>query len=568
MKIALAQKNFFVGNIQYNKKKILDCLIKAQKKKINLLIFPELSLNSYHPLDMLKYPFFLRNTHLAIKEIHQQIPEGMMVLVGAVAETKTLSSHSVSLLEPQSLHVENSRTLLYGGNSKALPTNSVFLLQKNTAIKVLSKEYLADYDVFDEKRYFQKDKTSSNFFSFQGAFMHLLICEDMWQNISLDLPRYPHAIISVNASPFTITKHQERLKMAKKWVKKYNCYFLYTNLVGGQEELIFDGGSFVLNQMGQVVYQEDFFKENLSCFNLSIKNKKNTLSSVKNIYFNKDNMPKQKKIFHALIFGLTEFVHKNKFKKVHLGISGGLDSAVVATLACEALGSKNVKLFFIPGPFTSILSKKCVDKLVKKLQCSLVTQTIEDIYKMVFKVWRFSGDSINKNIKDIVKQNVQARLRNLYLMAIANQEPESLLLGTSNKSELAMGYGTLYGDLTGGLLPIGDLLKTELYSLAQFMKVPAMIRKRPASAELAKDQKDEDDLPPYKELDLILRKIIEEQKDPENSLEKKIFYKVLKSEFKRKQTPPILKIKDRSFDRGWRMPFIPFTDSERGFFGK
>ena len=350
----------------------------------------------------------------------------------------------------------------------------------------------------------------------------------------------PNLIISVNSSPFSLQKDQKRKQVSKQWAKKYQCPFIYLNSVGGQEELIFDGGSFILNKTGKLLHQSPFFQENISYFSFQKKMK---------FTGKKDNSSKLEKMIEALTFGMSEFIRKNGFKKVHLGLSGGVDSALVAFLACKALGAKKVNLFFLPGPFTSSLSEKCAHQLAKQLKCPLIFQSIESFYFHFLKSKNF-----NKDFLDITKQNIQARLRNLYLMTYANNHPESLLLGTSNKSELAVGYSTLYGDLTGGLLPIGDIFKTEVYSLARYLKAPFSILNRFPSAELKKNQKDEDDLPPYKVLDPILKKLIEKEEDPANLFEKKIFKWIIKSEFKRRQSPPILKIKNRSFDRGWRLP--------------
>ena len=515
MKIALAQINSFTGNILFNEKKIRECISKAQKQKTDLLIFPEMALNGYSPLDLLKRKFFLRQVNQAVQRIHQQMPHNMTVLLGAA-----------------------------GPNHP--PKISILLLQKNKKIKTFSKQILADYDVFDEQRYFKKGKMQDNFFLFKDTLIQVLICEEIWHKPLLKYKKNPDLIISLNASPFSLNKDQSRKQVAKRWVKKYQCPLIYLNSVGGQEELIFDGGSFIINQAGKTFYQNPSFQEKLSFFDFPHKKKKSVIFSSKQ---KKHSKPEQ--IIQALTFGLQEFIKKNGFKKVHLGLSGGVDSALVATLACKALGEKKVHLFFLPGPFTSKLSQKCVLKLADKLHCPLTIQNIDSFYRHFLETKTLS---VKKGFLDITKQNIQARLRSLFLMAYANNHPESLLLGTSNKSELALGYSTLYGDMTGGLLPIGDMFKTEVYELAQYLKIPSSILKRTASAELAKDQKDEDDLPPYKILDPVLQKLIEEEQDPKNAFEKKIFKWLVNTEFKRRQSPPILKIKNRSFDRGWRLP--------------
>ena len=510
MKITLAQINSLTGNIAYNEQKIRQVIVKAKKQNTHLLIFPELALNGYSPLDLLKRKFFLNQIDQSVQTIHKKVPKNMAVLLGAAGPDFP-------------------------------PKISVFLLQKNKPIKIFSKEILADYDVFDEQRYFKRGKTQENSFVFQDTLIQFLICEETWHKPSLQYKKNPDLIISLNASPFSLYKYQKRKQVAKKWAKKYKCPLIYLNAVGGQEELIFDGGSFIIDQSGKNLHQAPFFQENLTHFHFPRK-KPLLLSSKQKKY------SKQGQITQALTFGLREFINKNNFKSVHLGVSGGVDSAVVASLACKALGKRKVKLFFLPGPFTSKLSERCAYEIADTLKSSLIIQTIEDSYSHFLNIKEL------KFYRDITKQNIQARLRNLFLMAYANNHPESLLLGTSNKSELALGYGTLYGDITGGILPIGDLFKTEVYQLARYLKIPTSIVKRTASAELRKNQKDEDDLPPYKTLDPILQKLIEKEQDPHNLFEKKILKWIINSEFKRRQSPPILKLKNRSFDRGWRLP--------------
>ncbi|MYE07642.1 MAG: NAD(+) synthase [Oligoflexia bacterium] len=537
MKIALAQINSFTGNILFNERKIQNYIKKAQQKKAQLIIFPEMVLNGYSPLDLLKRKFFLHQIQQSLKKIHKSLPEDIAVLMSAAGPG-----------DP--------------------PHISAFLLEKNKNQKIFSKKILANYDVFEEERHFKKGPPQDNFFILQNkkreslyspsllvswekkkqlenlnrtGIIQILICEETWHKPYLQHSKKPSLIISLNASPFSLKKDQNRIKVARAWVKKYDCPFLYLNSVGGQEELLFDGGSFILDSRGKQIHQSPFFQEDLSFFSFPIKKKPAVP------FKQKKSFSKQEQITQALTFGLKEFIQKNHFQQVHLGLSGGVDSALTAALACKALGEKKVKLFFLPGPFTAPLSKKCARVLAHKLKCSLAIQSIEEMYLSFLK------NSYKKNL-DVTKQNIQARLRNIKLMAYANNHPESLLLGTANKSELALGYGTLYGDLAGGLLPIGDLFKTEVYQLARHLKIPSSILKREASAELTENQKDADDLPPYKKLDPVLRKLIEQEKDPENPFEKQILQWIIKTEFKRRQAPPLLKIKSRAFDRGWRLP--------------
>ncbi len=515
MKIALAQINSLMAQPEQNQRKINQWILEAKTNKADLIVFPELALSAYSPLDLLINPTLLKKSKIALQKIHQTMPKDILALVGSPSGPPTC--------------------------------NSVFLLKKDHKPQIFSKEILADFNIFDEKRYFHTGHLKNNHFSYQKKYIQLLICEELWQpkkafKLLQNRPT-PSLIINVNASPFSINKQQRRIKQAKQWVKKFHCPIVYVNLCGDQEELIFDGSSFALDVHGEIICQCSSFKEELTYLNLFPSQSKVKPSKIIN---------KQKKIQEALIFGIKDFVQKNGFKKVHLGLSGGVDSSVAAWLSCQALGNKNVQLFFLPGPFTSSLSEKGAKQTAKLLKCSLVQQSISESYKF------FLNLNLLKNTSSLVKENLQARIRNLLLMAYANQHQDSLLLGTSNKSELAMGYGTLYGDISGGLLPLGDLLKTEVYDLAHSIKQPAIpdfILNRKPSAELKKNQFDEDDLPPYKILDTALKKLIEEKlSDNVTVSNKKIWKQILYSEFKRKQSPPILKIKEYSFDRGWRIP--------------
>ena len=584
MKIALAQIKPLLGNIPFNEQKIKAYIQRAYDQKAQIVVFPEMALTGYPPLDLLRHPSFLKKTTKALNNICKNMPTGITALLGTVGPAPLKPAPALKAPTPP---ITNAVALIE--NHKKKPHK----------IKIFSKEYLADYDVFDEQRYFHKGTLKDNHFFYQNRQIQILICEEIWQspNILLPFQKKPNLILSLNASPFDLLKPEKRLKTAQNWAKKYRCPLVYVNMAGGQEELIFDGGSFVLNSQGQVIHQSSFFKEDFnqtvflqgSAFEVfpadkvgkKFKNSNKTsisevalpfssktsktlkVSCAKNISQPK-KLSKLEKVTLSLRFGLQEFVQKNGFKKVHIGLSGGLDSAVTATLASQALGAKNVCLFFLPGPWTSPLSKKGAHKISEILNIPLITQSINPLYSF-FDQTSLEQSTVFKNLqscdkdvahKDITLQNIQARLRCLFLMAYANQNPKSLLLGTANKSELALGYGTLYGDLTGGLLPIGDLFKTEVLALARYFKIPRFIINRPPTAELAPHQKDEDDLPPYKILDPVLKKLIEEEKDPQTVFEKQVFKWMLKNQFKRKQSPPILKIKNRSFDRGWRYPFL------------
>ena len=517
MKLALAQINSLMGHISGNQKKIVQYILQAQQKEADLIIFPELALSAYCPLNLLKRKLFFQHLSKAIHHIHQSMPESITALIG-------------------SPYRESSSNKIY---------NSLFLLKKNQTPKIFSKSILANEGIFEESRFFHTGDLQKNAFSFHKKRVQLLICEELWKLPPHSKPfsQNPQLILSVNASPFWIHKDKKRKLLSQKLAKKYKCPFFYINAVGGQEELIFDGGSFVFNKNGKLLHQSPFFQEDLSIVDLNSPKLKKPKP-----------IPVIEQKIQALVFGLKDFVYKNGFQKVHLGLSGGVDSALVAWLAAIALGSENVRLLFLKGPFTSSLSYKGALTISKLFHSPLIEQDIIKLYQTFLKKY---WPPQMKKPKSLTMENIQARLRNIYLMAYSNNHPESLLLGTSNKSELALGYSTLYGDLAGGLLPIGDLLKTEIYELAHSMKnpaIPSFILNRPPSAELKKNQKDEEDIPPYPKLDPVLKKLVEEEKDPSNIFEEKILQQIIHSEFKRKQSPPILKVKQHSFDRGWRWP--------------
>ena len=515
MNIALAQINPSIGDLHSNQKKIAAGIQKA--KSAQLVIFPEMALTGYPPLDLLKHPPFLKTIKQAVQNIHQGMPNNMTAVFGAPWEHKN--------------------TL----------TNSALVLKKNQPIKAFAKSHLANQDVFNEARYFTPGPTINNIFYINKKRVQILICEDMWQR-TLKPPPASDLIICLNASPFTLTKNSMRIQQALQIQKKTKSPFVYVNLTAGEEDLIFDGQSFVITPPGRLIYQAPAFKEDF--YILNPFKALNSWAQAKPLKRLKLNKAPPSKIIQALCFGLKEFVQKNGFKKVHLGLSGGVDSALTFCLAVKALGIKNVSAHFLPGPFTSKLSFKAWEVLKKNHKNGWFYEwPITSFYQHALKQW----PQVFKT--SLAKQNLQARLRMLFLMAWANDHPQSLLLGAANKSELAVGYATLYGDLSAGLLPIGDLFKTEVLNLALLFKtIPSFVLKRAPSAELKKNQKDTDDLIPYSQLDPILKKLIEDGQSPSSLLEKQILQKTAAAEFKRKQSPPILKIKPRGFDRGWLNP--------------
>lgn len=509
MKIALAQIQQPLGDLKANAQEVI-ALIQKTRKQADLLVFPEASFVSYPPKDLLFNQAFIQAQNREIKRIHKSLSAGQACLLPAFKK--------------------KGSDLL----------NGVFFLEKGKAPKFFAKEFLANSNVFFEARYFTSGKVKDNFFTFKKKRIQLLICEDLWH-----APKFisPDFIVSMHASPFTRNKQKEREKKARQMVSKHKCPFLYVNRSGAQDEIIFDGASFVLNKQGRLILQASVFKPDLLIYQLN-----KTYPLLKNKWPSLRDQQEQ-----ALILGLKEFCSQLGFSKVHLGLSGGIDSALVLYLAVQAFGQKKVTAYFLPTRFTQKISYKITQNLCAQLKVKLITQDIDSLYSHLMNHAFFQ-----KKFKNPVSsQNIQSRIRSLFLMAMSGEQ-NSFLLGTGNKSELATGYSTLYGDLSGGLHPLGDLWKTEVCSLAQHIHKktqvfsPELLNRAP-SAELTWNQKDEQDLMPYKKLDIILEKLVQNQ-PPQTAEEKRVALLFKNSEFKRKQAPPLLKMTDWALGEDRQMP--------------
>lgn len=540
MRLAIGQINSRLGDFEYNKSRMLEFALKAKEAKCDLIIFPEASLFGYHPVDLLERPSLVYLQEKVLKSLHQKMPKGISILLGAI--------------------VTNPKV------GKAF-LNAAVLLEKGKPSKVFAKQLLPTYDVFDEARHIQPGEIKNNIFTFKGKKILVTICEDIWAWSLKGYPKYSQykenpikkikpsqvdLVLNLSASPFALSKFKNRRLVTQATAGHLKAPLVYVNMVGAQDELIFDGGSFAIDPKGKVIDQCQRFEEDFSIVEPFSKN-----SQTKNFRPQKLQIETNQiaNLFNALVLGIRDFVSKTGFKKVHLGSSGGIDSAVVACVAAHALGSENVTTFALPGPFSSPDSAKWAKDLATNLKIAHFEIPIGSSYEDLLKNFE---RAVGKKEFGVTNENLQARLRGIYLMAHSNRA-QSLLLGTSNKSELAVGYSTLYGDLCGGLLPIGDLLKSEVYDLAKYICrdqqiIPLGIIDRPPSAELRPNQKDEDSLPPYSVLDPIVKRLVEGQSASRNELERKILSMLLKSEFKRWQSPPILKISDHSFGRGRRFP--------------
>lgn len=538
MKIALAQLNFHIGNFDQNTQKIIDSVKKAASEGADLIVFPELAISGYPPRDFLAFNDFVQKCESSMTEIAGYCKDIAAIVGGPVRNNKP--------------------------KGKKL-SNAAWFLNDGEVIHITRKTLLPTYDIFDEYRYFEPNQ-DFYIIHYKGKKLAITICEDLW-GVG-DNPIYainpmdkliesePDLIINIAASPYDHQQFDNRYNVLKTNAKKYKLPIIYVNHIGAQTELIFDGGSCVINHEGERIMQLPFFKESCSYFDLD-----HTTSQA-------DIIPVPQKmygIYKALVLGIQNYFKKLGFQKAILGLSGGIDSALTLALAADALGPENVQSLIMPSTFSTNHSVNDAIQLCDQLNTPYEIVSIEEVY-----------DSFNSTLApyfkelpfNIAEENLQARARAVILMAFSNKFGH-ILLNTSNKSEAAVGYGTLYGDMCGGLSVIGDLYKTEVYELAEFINkdreiIPQNIITKPPSAELRPDQKDSDSLPDYTILDQILFRYIELQEDPTDivnaGFDKEIVQKTLRlvniSEHKRYQAPPVLRVSPKAFGMGRRMPIV------------
>ena len=442
--------------------------------------------------------------------------------------------------------------------------NSLFLFQNGEIVFKKNKSILPNYGVFDEKRYFKSKEVDQNFFVFKKKKIKFVICEEMWSEeyMAKNKNKYDY-LISVNASPYEVSKHESRKEIALKNVEHYKSNLIYLNLVGSQDDLIFDGGSFVLNKKGKLIFQAKFFENS----EIVIRDKE--IEEEKEI---KNGVDKTENLYKALVYSLKNYMDKNNFKKAIIGLSGGIDSALCMMITADAIGRNNVDAFFLPTIYTSKESRSDAYSFAKNIGVNIKDISIEEMRKKVSKELNF----LFKNLpSDITEENIQSRLRGLILMAISNKF-NSLLITTGNKSELAVGYSTLYGDMCGGFSLIKDLYKSQVIKLTNWRNsncmtnfkikkknsIPRNIITKEPTAELKPNQKDSDSLPSYEVLDKILEMIIDQKFDLSSVIKvgfkketiQKIWKMVKNSEYKRYQSAIGPKISGMSFDKDRRFP--------------
>jgi NAD+ synthase (glutamine-hydrolysing) len=543
MKIAMAQVNSRIGDLPFNTSCIINIIEKAKASGASLVVFPELSVCGYPPRDLLNFDPFIEQCLEAITQIASHC-NGIAAIVGGPDFNK--------------------------GNSGKRLFNAAFFLEAGKVKQVYHKGLLPDYDVFDEFRYFEPAK-SFRIVEFQGKKIAITVCEDIW---NLNQPalysftpmeelieQSPDLIINISASPFSWNHCLERLSMVSNNARKYSLPIFYCNQMGAHTELIFDGGSSVFNSAGELVDSFEPFTEDLRVYHLEEIGKMKAREITESL--SEDDICML--LHDALVMGLRDYFHKQGLKKAILGLSGGLDSALVLVLAARALGNENVWAILLPGPYSTDHSVIDARELAQKLNIRYDIISINDTVQTIMQ----AVEPLTKDtIPDTTEENVQARARAIILMALSNKFGH-VLLNTSNKSEAAAGYGTLYGDMCGGLSVIGDLYKTQVFSLARFINasqeiIPEHTIIKPPSAELKPDQKDSDSLPEYPLLDSILFKYIEKQMTPgqivasghDADLVNKVVKLVNNSEFKRQQAPPALRVSSKAFGSGRQMPIV------------
>ena len=543
MKIAIAQLNYHIGNFERNTSKIIENIQKSKAEGAELVVFTELSVTGYYPHDLLERKEFIEQSEKALNRIATYC-DGIAAIVGGPRINP----------EPQGKKLFNSAFFMYDG-----------------AIQhVVNKSLLPTYDIFDEYRHFEPNKTFS-VFDFGGKKIAITICEDLWdeQETQNEFGREklyqlsplkelsalkPDLVINISASPFSFNQENSRKNILIKNAIKYQLPIVYANQVGAHTELIFDGGSVYLNKKGEIQEELNYFEEDFRIIDTEI--------SVQNLQPKTDYI---EKIYHALVLGIRDYFTKMGFKKATLGLSGGIDSALVLVLAVRALGKENVRVLLMPSRYSSDHSINDALQLAKNLD---IQYEIIPIQPMVDSFEQSLSDVFASLQSDITEENIQARTRGILLMAISNKFG-NILLNTTNKSECAVGYGTLYGDMNGGLSVLGDVYKTDVFKMANWINrdseiIPINTIQKPPSAELRPDQKDSDSLPDYDILDQILFDYIELNLSPDEIIAKgfdeSTVFRTVKmvntNEYKRFQAPPILRISSKAFGFGRRMPLV------------
>ena len=544
MKVALAQLNYIIGDFEGNAAKIMEHIGKAKNAGADLVVFSELSVTGYYPHDLLEKKEFIRRAEETVLKIAGSC-NGIAAVVGA----------------PRINENDQGKTLY----------NSAFFLAEGKIQSIHNKTLLPTYDIFDEYRHFEPN-SDFHVMEYKGESIAVTICEDLWdeQPTANEFGKnklyrvspleelaalQPDFVVNISASPFSYNQENWRKDVLVKKAKKYKLPVFYVNQTGAQAELIFDGGSVFINKHGEIVKELNYFEEDFLVVDTQNPGEFRLQSKTSRI----------EKIHDALVLGIRDYFGKNGFKQATLGLSGGIDSAVTAVLAVRALGPENVRVLLLPSKYSSDHSVEDARQLAKNLGIRYdvvkIQRAVDEFEKALIPL--FEGTK-----PDVTEENIQARARGIYLMAISNKFGH-ILLNTTNKSECAVGYGTLYGDMNGGLAVLGDVYKTDVFAMARFMNtngeiIPENTIVKPPSAELRPDQKDTDSLPEYEILDEILFSFIEQNLSPgeiENKgfdpgMVEKVIRMVNTTEYKRFQAAPILRVSSKAFGFGRKMPLV------------
>ena len=529
MKIALAQLNMHVGNIKKNTDKIIALIKKTQAEcSADLIVFPELALCGYPPEDLLLRPHFYLECEVALKKIQ--------------AETKEVA---IIIGYPEKINNQHY--------------NAAAVIQDQKIIAHYQKQILPNYTVFDEKRYFTEGSKPC-VFEFEGIKIGLLICEDIWHSAPIKQAKEEGAelIITINASPYHHEQVEKRLALLQKRTEEAHLPILYCNCVGGQDEIVFDGGSMAVNSNGELAAQAEFYKEAV----ITVFIEKNTT-----VVISKQKIPEKlsndKKTYETIKLGVKDYLSKNYFKGALIGLSGGIDSALTLAIAVDAIGAENVTAVIMPSEFTAKIS---IEDAVSEAKALGVDYKIISIKNLHHQFLETLTPYFDNKTPDATEENLQARIRGMILMALSNKTGK-IVLTTGNKSEMAVGYCTLYGDMAGGFAVIKDVFKTDVYRLAYYRNtisavIPERVLTRAPTAELKHDQTDQDKLPPYDILDGILKHYIEENKSAEAivrlGFDKTVVDEIIRlvhlNEYKRRQAPVGPRLSERAFGKDWRYP--------------
>jgi len=530
LRIALAQLNLFVGDVGGNAQRVIDVAAEARDRlKADLVLFPELALSGYPPEDLLFHKGMKRQVAAAMERVRGEVKD-VTVMVG---------------------YPDYTDDTIY---------NAAALIRDGKLVANYHKQELPNYLVFDEKRYF-KQGLDSCVVELQGIRVGLLICEDIWEPAPARAAKAAGAqlLVVINGSPYSLQYQRRREDIARARIKDTGLPIVYVNMLGGQDELIFDGGSFAMNAAGEIVQRAPPFKEQLYTVDIDLIDGK----AVPRRGHIEPELSEEASVYNALVLGVRDYVTKHRFPGVVLGLSGGIDSALTLAIAVDALGADRVHAVMMPSRYTAQMSLDDAAQEARTLGVGYDVISIEGMFEAALGALKpvFTGRA-----PDTTEENIQARCRGLLLMAISNKTGR-MVLTTGNKSEMAVGYATLYGDMAGGFAPIKDCSKMLVYRLANYRNsiapvIPPRVIERAPSAELRPDQKDSDSLPPYEVLDAILELFIEDNLSVDEISARgfdratvgRVLEMVKRNEYKRRQAPPGIRISDRAFGRDWRYP--------------